>query len=345
MCIRSVNLAKWNHVSAVLGAAVWMLVALGRLPGWVTLSDLKLLLLLALCVITPLAVPLVPFLDTHRPLWAVSRLVILLQPFAALITGLSLLLDTGPLAAALACVWLAFTALVALLGITLFMQKGSMPLAGVCLAVAVIYLPIGGTWLVLASLGTRPLGFSPPIVLLTAVHFHFITLAALIVTGLTGYAITGSQSRGGWRIWRVAAVSMLANPLLVAAGITLTQVTGLHWLESAAAVLLAASLMVIALLGLRFVVPATPRPLARGLLAVSSAAVLITMLFAIGYALGTATGAWAITISQMIAVHGWLNAVGFGFCGLLGWRLRIGRWPMDDERSAVCARSLRAEQG
>ncbi len=322
-----------------------MLVALGRLPGWLTLSDLDLLLLLALCVITPLALPLVIAVDTQGSLRIVPRLVILLQPFAALISGLSFLLGTGPLAATLASVWLGFTALVALMGLTQVFQRNSMTLAGVCLAVALVYLPIGSVWLVLASLGMRPLGFSPIIVLLTAVHFHFITLAALIMTGLIGYVIKVHQNSSGWWVWRIAAVSMLANPLLVAAGITLTQVTGIHWLESAAAVLLAVSMMVIAFLGLRFVVPTTPRPLARGVLAMSSAAVLITMLFAVGYAVGTATGAWTITISQMIAVHGWLNALGFGFCGLLGWRLRMSRGHMDDERDVVCARSSQVEQG
>jgi hypothetical protein len=46
------------------------------------------------------------------------------------------------------------------------------------------------------------------------------------------------------------------------------------------------------------------------------------MLFACAYALGAATRIWTITISQMILAHGWVNALVFGLCGLLGWRLR-----------------------
>jgi hypothetical protein len=49
------------------------------------------------------------------------------------------------------------------------------------------------------------------------------------------------------------------------------------------------------------------------------------MLVAGAYALGTATGAWTITVSQMIVVHGWINALAFGLCGLLGWRLKMRR--------------------
>jgi hypothetical protein len=59
-------------------------------------------------------------------------------------------------------------------------------------------------------------------------------------------------------------------------------------------------------------------------LATSSVAVLFTMVFALAYALGAATGAWTITIAQMILVHGWVNTVAFGLCGLLGYRLLAG---------------------
>ena len=81
--------------------------------------------------------------------------------------------------------------------------------------------------------------------------------------------------------------------------------------------------MLIALLSLRFIVPTTTPLLAKGLLVFSNTAVLITMLFAGAYALGAATGGWTITISQMITVHGWVNALAFGLCGLLGWRLKV----------------------
>lgn len=322
MRVNTLDLARWNRISAALGGAAWIAITLARLSGWVGLSDLELLLLLALFVITPLAIPLATGSKEHRTHCRLLRLVIVLQPFAALIGGVSFLLGDGLLAAFFASVWLLFTGLLALISMVWLFQKSSMSLADACITLAFIYLPIGGVWFVLERLGARPLGFSPATVLLTAVHFHFITLAALIMTGLTGRAIRAATGEIPRRVYCVAAMGMVVEPLLVAAGITLTQVTGMRVLESSAAVLLAFSLMVISLLGIYFVVPATPQPLARWLLRVSSLAVLVTMLFAGAYALGAASGAWTITISQMIAVHGWLNAVVFGFCGLLGWRLK-----------------------
>ena len=323
MSLHTLDLTRWNRISIGLGGIVWIMIVLARLFGWIVLDDLKLILLLALCVITPLAVPLVSLPKEHRTLCDLACLVIFLQPFATLIGGASLLLGTGSLAAAAAAVWLLFTVLIAAIGVMLLLQKSGRQLTYASLAVALIYVPIGSTWLVLDRLGIRPLGFSQTTILLTAVHFHFITLAALIITGLTGRAIQATQCGVLWKIYRIMACCMLIDPLLVAAGITITQVTGMYLLESVTAILLALCLILIALFNLRFIVPTTTPLLARGLLIFSSTAVVFTMLFASAYALGDATRIWTITISQMIMVHGWVNALVFGLCGLLGWRLRI----------------------
>ncbi len=119
----------------------------------------------------------------------------------------------------------------------------------------------------------------------------------------------------------------------MAAGLTIAQVARLH-LDTAPAELLAMSLILIALLGLRFVVPTTTSLFAQVLLVLSYTAVFFTMLFAGAYALGEATGAWIITIPQMILIHGLENALVFGFCGLLGWRLRVGQGSRGGEECA-----------
>lgn len=322
MSLNNLDLMRWNRVSAALGGILWALALLAWIAGWPPLNTLEVILLLAQFVIVPLAVPLAALPKRDQRYHALYRLVIVAQPFAALIGGASFLIDTGLLAAAAAAVWLLFTALIALLGLLRLFQKGGVSLADVCLTAALVYLPIGGAWLALARLGLQPLGFGQHTDLLTAIHFHYIPLAALIITGLTGQSLPATLGSAARMASRIAAIGMLVNPLLVAAGITLTQVTGEDYLESAAATLLALSLILLALLGLRFIIPNTASPLAKGLLLVSYTVVCFTMLAAGAYALGNATGAWTITISQMIAIHGWINALIFGLCGLLGWRLR-----------------------
>ena len=323
MSFNSLDLVKWNRTSAGVGGLLWLLVLCVWIPGWVALNVLDVLLLLALLVIVPLAMPLAASPKQGRLYHALYRLVVIVQPFAALVGGASFLLRTGPFAAAAAGVWLLFTALVGLVGLLRLVQHGGVSLTDLCLSAALVYLPIGGAWLELARLGAQPLGFGQHTDLLTAVHFHYIPLAALVISGITYQALPASLG-GVWRgVAQAAAIGMLVNPLLVAAGITLTQLTGEDLLESAAADLLALSLIALALLSLRFIITSTASLLAKGLLLVSSTAVCFTMLAAGAYALGNATGAWTITIDQMIAAHGWINALIFGFCGLLGWRLRL----------------------
>lgn len=289
MPINTFNLIRWNRISVGLGGAAWMLIMLASLFGWIVLDDLELILLLALCVITPLAIPLVLLPKKTRLVGDLSGLAIFLQPFATLIGGASLLLGRGPLAAAAASVWFLFTALIALIGIILLLQKSSRSLPNACLSVALVYVPIGGAWLVLDRLGIQTLGFGAHTDLLTANHFHVIPLAALIIIGLTGRAIQATRREVPWKIYRVAAMCMIINPLLVATGVIITQVTGVRFLETAAADLLALNMILIALLNLLCVVPSTAPLLAKGLLAFSSSAVAVTMLFAGAYALGNAT--------------------------------------------------------
>jgi hypothetical protein len=328
MSMTSSRLIKWNRFSIGLGIVAWALLAVISPLGWVKLTALDLILLLALLVIAPLAVPLalqaLPL--QHDWLRTCQRLAVIVQPIATLIGGVSFLLHTGPLAAVAAAVWLLFSGFIAVQAVVRLLQVGRASLITICPAIALIYLPIGGTWLVFARLGLQPLGFPPDIVLLTAVHFHYITLAALVMTGLIGQAGSITKPAFPWRLYRIAAIGMVVEPPMVAVGFTLAQFTGSQYLESAASTLLAISLILITLLSLRFVIPTTTSPVARGLLLVSSTGVFFTMLAVGAYAVGNATGAWTITIPQMIVIHGWINALVFALSGLLGWRLRIGQW-------------------
>jgi hypothetical protein len=320
MSIKMLDLGYYNRLSIALGSAVLALVALAQWLGWLLLGDLELILLLAIAFIVPLAVPLIVRPAGQGLLPSLSRLAILIQPLVTFIGGVSLLLARGPLSAVAASVWLLYTALLALAGVFLVLQSGRR-LADVCLAMALIYAPIGGAWLVLNRAGIQPLGFGQTTVLLTAVHFHYITFVGLVITGLTIRAIQKRRRAVQRTFYSIVCICMIADPLLVAAGITLTHLTGVYALESTAAVLLAVCLIIIALISLRVVVPVVSSPAAKVLLAVASSAVVFTMLLAAAYALGAATHVWTITIPQMIATHGWVNALIFGVCGLLGWRL------------------------
>lgn len=59
----------------------------------------------------------------------------------------------------------------------------------------------------------------------------------------------------------------------------------------------------------------------RRLLVVSSWSVLAPMALAVHWAAGTNLGFPVLTIRDMALLHGWINAVGFTLCGLVGWWL------------------------
>jgi len=48
-----------------------------------------------------------------------------------------------------------------------------------------IDLAVGGAWLVASRLGMRPMGIQEPIVLLTAVHFHYAGFATATIAAAT----------------------------------------------------------------------------------------------------------------------------------------------------------------
>jgi hypothetical protein len=96
------------------------------------------------------------------------------------------------------------------------------------------------------------------------------------------------------------------------------------WALVVGAVLLTVGLYGVAWVTWRHVAPAVDPPPARVLLRVSAVSVVVPMLLAVSWALGEVTSLPALSIPQMAATHGVVNAVGFSACGVVGWRLLLG---------------------
>jgi hypothetical protein len=322
-------------LSAGAGTLAWLaLVAAGELAGvtrW---------LAFAVLVLVPLGMPQT-FARTRagrrpRTVWLVAYL----QPLgAALVVG-SLLVDQGEVAGALAAGWLVVAALLALSVLGRLLERGATPLAETLVDLGGVYLVVGAGWLVLSRLNAQPLAFAPHVVELTAVHFHYAGFVLPVVAGVVGRLLDGPRTT---RAYVPTAVVVALGPPLVAVGITVKQVWGEPRLEAVFAVLLAGGVAALAALVLVLAVRGVRRHGRRGtplLLAVAAVAVVGTMGLAAWYALGQA--GWATgapTVSEMVARHGTLNALAFGFCGLLAatalgtrpaWRRGV---PLDGPRA------------
>jgi hypothetical protein len=304
----------WPTIAAC-GGLIWLLIGLLSLLDLIRVGLLEQLYLLAPLTIIPLGLARLESLGLARYQKALYLLIRIGQPISALLVVLAFLVPAGLLAGGLALTWLALTGLIALWGLLRFINRGYYSIAETSIDAGLIYLAIGGGWLLMSRLGLNPLGFDDLIVLLTAVHFHYAGFAAPLIAGLAGRALVAAPPTL-WKLHRVSVFGVIAGTPLVAAGITFSPL-----LEIIGAIVIATSLTLLAYL-IRFIVLRLTlyRP-AQLLLTISAISILIGMFFTYLYVIGEFTGYPLVSIPQMVRIHGVVNALGFALCGLLGWAL------------------------
>lgn len=305
-----------------IGASAWLAYVLAHVRDLRADNWAHALLLLAALVLVPLALEL---FGDEQELPQAARLfdgVRVAQLPAALLLVVAYWLPPGRLALATALPWGGITALLAAIGVLRVRQGGlKRSLEGLCRDAALIFAVVGGAWTLADRGGFRPLDFDPTVVALTAVHFHYAGLLLPLFAGLV--------ERELWflRFAARAAVGVILGVPAVAAGITATQLGWGGSLEAAAGAALALAGMAIAILQVRIALEAK-RPLAaRVLLGIAGGSLFVAMVLAGSYALRRSGIAlpW-LGIPQMRMLHGTLNALGFGLCGVLGWRrMQAGR--------------------
>jgi hypothetical protein len=299
---------------AIAGGVLWAgLVAVSQLQ-WARLNTIELLFLLGPLVVVPLGLELC-LRFTHEkemgfPIFVARKL----QLPAALCAIASFWLPQGIVATILALPWLVFGCFVGLEGLMAFIRGEFRKLKTACLILSFLYLPIGCAWLVASRLGLSPMGFQEPIVLLTAVHFHFAGFAAPLLALAAGSAVD-RKSPALQRIFKVVAAGVLAGPGLLAVGFVIGP-----RLKVAMAILVACSQVGLSLFFLANVRSMRPR-LAKIFVIISAASVLFAMVLACVWAIGEFPLQPFVHLDEMARFHGTANAVGFVLCGLVGWTL------------------------
>ena len=301
-----------SAVSAGIGAALWSLFAAAGLAGVLSLGPIPVVFLLAPLILVPLAFRLLLRGADSSVNPGLFRAAVLLQPLAAGAVLLSFLLPPGVPGGLLAVPWLLLCLLLALAGLFRLFLGGFARLEEVAIDVGLLFLPVGGGWLLLSRLGASPIGFEEPIVMLTAVHFHFTAFLAPLLAGMAGRIV---KKRG---LYRLSVLGLLLGTPSLAVGWTLHS----PGLKLAAVALLSLSLTLLALLGLRGL-GAIRDGRAEGLLGLSFLSLLAGMALAFAYGLGEFRGTGGIAIPDMALAHGLANGLGFCLCGVLGWVLEI----------------------
>ena len=291
---------------AVFGGAAWLIVLAGVLLGFFRLSILDLLFLLAPWVIVPLGLNLVPAQADRLAQRNVLVVRYLLLPAAALTTASFCLKDGRP-AGALVCLWLIVAAAVALDGLERFIRTRLKSFTEFCFAVGEGYAFVGALWLAASRTGIQPFGFREPIVLLTAIHFHYAGWMAAILAGLAASSMSTPLAL------RTALSCAVGGPGLL----------GLAFLLGPKLKLAAVCLMVIGECAIAFatfrVGLGTARRIGGRLLLAGGVCVVFGMALAGVWAVGEYRLHAFVNLEQMARYHGVLNSVGFGLCSLAGW--------------------------
>ncbi len=221
-------------------------------------------------------------------------------------------------AAGIASGWLVLSGLYASHALWQARPFRELKVSQVCLLAARVFPAVGAAWLVAYCAGWAPWGFNPLIVLLTAAHFHHAGFTLPLIAGLNAQA---DPCR-----WNVrSCYAILAGVPLVAVGITCTHFGIAPWFEPIGVVVLVAGAFGVATAQLRHGLDKTSSVWVRIGFIISGASLFLAMLMALGFGLRLLNPAWALPMPQMWAIHGSLNAFGFGLCGLLSWRALVAR--------------------
>jgi hypothetical protein len=228
---------------------------------------------------------------------------------AAILLAVSFVLDKSMVAGCLALPYFVWCSAVVLRGL-----KMEFSLTHLMILAAFGFLTNAAAWLAFDRFDYQPLNFSAWIVLLTGAHFHYAGFALTLSLAL----LRMENPNNTWA--KIASWGVLSGVVLTATGITTTQLGYSHFIETIAGVWMSATAF---LSGIAFLLRGlSERSNARYLFIIGAICLILAMILAFLYALRTVFPLSFLSIPTMQAVHGSLNALGFGTLTLFGWALK-----------------------
>jgi hypothetical protein len=317
-------------VRALCGLLAWAVLSLPAVTHLLHGSWAHAMLTFAALVVMPLLLELVPpdragpFLST-----LLLRLAVALQLPAAALLAIAFRMEPGAWSTLAAAPWAAVLLMLAASGLARTIQRSWGDLPALCGDAGLAFAAIGAAWLLADRAAIRPLGFSGEVVLLTAIHFHY---AGIVLPILAATALHQLRRRA---LGALIAAGVIAGVPAVAIGITLTQLQVLPAVEAVAALLMAASGAAVGVVhvGLGLQRHGSMGVRCGWVLAGASLAVGMTLAALYGVRGFFAPWPW-LDIPWMRALHGTVNAIGFGLFGTLAWWCFARRAKMSGPREA-----------
>ncbi|QQF62430.1 YndJ family protein [Bacillus halotolerans] len=288
---------KRNGIISAL-CFIWFLVS--EAPD---ISVAEALVLFSILFFVPGIFPFVFHQSAHRTIQFSEKILMHIYPAAAVFAVLALVTDVGYFA----LIWWIYTALLALYGVLRLLKTKIHRIEETSILLGLVYLGGGGFWFFAYAAHLHILHFGPLIILLTAVHFHYSAFLIPIFNGLLGRVNREKRVMYGWVTWII-----LLSPLLIALGITYSKTLDI----------LAVGIYMAALYLNSYLIFKTAFRSKTGkvLIRLSSVVLMITICFSFIYSFGVFRQEVTLTISQMIWIHGVVNAFGVILPALAGWR-------------------------
>jgi uncharacterized protein (UPF0548 family) len=298
------------------GGIVWLL---ARLTAWL-IAWFVLRLALAEAILCFAALVLVPLAlrwlraSTGEKRGGFLPLATWMQFPAAAALAISFVWPPGLAAQAFAVPWLLVTLTLAAQGCRRLFCRELYTADEIGVTASLLFIAVGGVWAVISRLGLRPQNFSPTIVLLTAVHFHFAGFVLPLLAGrVAGERARRQKHARALPVDRILVGLIVVGVPAVGLGISLSRP-----LEVGASLTLAAGCLLLAVRQIQAALEWLP-PGRITLAIISSLSLLAAMSLAAAYAITHVTGTSWPDIATMIRTHGVFNAFGFAACGLMAW--------------------------
>jgi hypothetical protein len=229
-------------------------------------------------------------------------------PVGAVAGAVSLWLPRGTVATSLATVYAVAAAVLCAYAVSRPIRPRSEWPTEAAVLTALISPAVAASALVAERAGYHLFGFELGVLALTVAHFHFAGFAAALIAGLQSRLTPG-------RAADTAALTVPAGTLLVLLG----YFTG-EAVELAGALVLTAGMWTVGWLTWRYARTEAPDRITALLLGCSAVTLAGSMVLAVSWALGEATGLPHPSLTWMAATHGVANALGFAVCGMVGRR-------------------------
>lgn len=305
------QIQKYHILLGGLGWLAWMLAVH---PHPLDVAWGRGILLLSPLVIVPMATEVLARTAPFSASQILQKILGWQLPAAALF-GVAFLLPNGWLSMACALPWVGVTFAVGAVGFREIWRGAWRDGALFSLAAGMAYLSVAGMWAVMERMGFNPFGFDPEIVFLTIVHFHYAGFLLPVLAGLAARRLADGVFTQITCYFTVAGVGLLA------VGITLTNFgIDTDW-EVASAWLMASSAAAVAAMHFRLAFLKNIPSKTKYSWALAALALLGGMLLAGLYGSRFLSPISWLDIPMMRALHGSLNALGFGLSGVWGWWL------------------------